>query len=115
VSGASEVASLAVGPDGLVYGLAVPTTLFVYDPAAGKVVHTHGLDAYGSPAWNPMKLGPDGLLYALTDRAILRIRPRSFEVEKLADAPVPITAGLAIGGGKLFFTSRSHVWGFALP
>ena len=92
-----------------------PTRVFVYDPQTRRVIYTYDLGAFGPPAWNPMKAGPDGRLYVLAQRGILRVQPGTFTVEKLADPPVAIFAGLAIANGKLFFTAGSHVWGFALP
>jgi hypothetical protein len=59
--------------------------------------------------------GPDGTLYVLLSAFILRIKGEKFAVEKIAESPVPITAGLAVKDGWLYFASNAHLWRFRLP
>jgi len=41
--GRSRMMNLLVAPDGLVYGLAVDSTLFVFDPKQRELVHEESL------------------------------------------------------------------------
>ncbi len=109
VSGATEIGLMARGSDGMVYGLA-GTTLFVFDPAKKEVVHTAGLSEYGGGSVNGMGRGSDGNIYLTMTKAVVRVKPGSFEVEKIADAPGTITAGIAVIGGRVYFAIGSHLW-----
>lgn len=57
----------------------------------------------------------DGCLYALFSKAIVRIDPKTYRCEKLADAPGPIRAGIAIQRRRLYFGIGSHLWSMAIP
>jgi streptogramin lyase len=114
VPGASEVFAVEVGPDGLVYGLASGSKYFVFDPKIRKVVHTEDLSAYGALPRHPLILGPDKNIYAIFTKAVVRLEPGTFKNTKLADAPMGITAGLALVKGRLYFSSGSHLWSFDL-
>ncbi|MGC9316568.1 MAG: hypothetical protein ACP5KN_00860 [Armatimonadota bacterium] len=115
VSGAAEVFALQVGPDGLVYGLASGTRLFVFDPARREIVHREDLSEYGGLPRRTLQLGPDGMIYGIFTAAIVRIEPGTFEHEKLADPPRGISAGGAIEGGRIYYASGSHLWSYGLP
>ncbi len=115
VPGAAEVFSLEVGPDGLVYGVASGSRFFVFDPAKKEVIHTEDLSACGDLVRPSLLAGGDGKIYALFSKAIVRIEPGTFKAEKLADAPVPISAGFAIKDGVIYYASGAHLWRFRLP
>jgi outer membrane protein assembly factor BamB len=110
VAGATEVHALQVGSDGLVYGLSTPSWLFAFDPRSRQVTYRYDLRAYGEPAWNAMGSGLDGTIYVLLTNAILKFKPASQQVEKVADPPKPISAGVAVQGDRLYFTIGSHLW-----
>ncbi len=114
VEGASEVFSIEIGPDGLVYGLASGAQFFVFDPESREVVHREDLSAYGGLPRQTLVLGPDGNIYATFTAAIVRITPGTFAHEKLADPPRGISAGAVIHDGRLYYASGSHVWSFDL-
>ena len=114
VPGASEVFSLEVGPDGLVYGLAAGSQFFVFDPNTKEAVHREPMSEYGGLPRPALLRGPDDNIYAIFTKAIVRIEPGTFKHEKLADAPRGISAGLAILGGRLYFASGSHLWSYDL-
>jgi len=59
--------------------------------------------------------GGDGKIYALFSRAIARIQPGTFQVDKLADTPIPISAGFAVKDGVIYFASGAHLWRFRIP
>jgi streptogramin lyase len=114
VPGAAEVYSLALDPDGLVYGIASNRELFVFDPGKREVLHRASLAEYGSLPRQVFVRGEDGRILALLSGAILRIEPKTFAVQRLAEPPVPITAGVALAGGRLYFASGSHLWSYRL-
>ena len=115
VPGAEGVDGLAVARDGLVYAITTPPTFFVFDPATRKIVHKQDLGEFGKIAYNGFKAGPDGRLYAVMAKALLRITPGTFAVEKLADPPAPTRAGTAVVDGRLYFVIGTHLWSLALP
>jgi outer membrane protein assembly factor BamB len=114
VPGAPEVYSLALGADGMVYGIASNVELFVFDPARRQVIHRASLAEYGGLPRQVLVRGEDDRLFAILSKSILRIQPGTFAVEKLADAPVGITAGVAVTRGRLYFASGSHLWSCGL-
>jgi hypothetical protein len=114
VPGAAEVFSLEIGPDGLVYGIASGSRLFVFDPASRTIVKRADLAAYGGLVRPSLILGPDKRIYGALGKAIFRIEPGTFQIEKLADSPVPVTAGLAIFRDKLYFAANARLWSFRL-
>ncbi len=107
--GAAEVSSLEVGPDGLVYGLAGGARFFVFDPKSRQVVHQDDLSAYGGVPRPALINGPDGNIYAIFTKAVVKIEPGTFRHVKLADTPVDIGAGIAVVGGRLFFAGGACV------
>jgi hypothetical protein len=115
VPGDANIVSITVGPNGLVYGLSGNVTFFVFDPKKKEVVHRESLAAYGRVPRHALHMGPDGMLYALMSKLILRINPSTFQHRKLADAPVRISCGGALANGLLCFASDSHVWSFRVP
>ncbi len=113
--GREWIFDLLTGPDGLVYGLASDSTFFVFDPAQRKLVHQEPLgETYGtrSSAQGPrvMTLGPDGNIYILFSRCVVRVEPGTFQHSKVAEMPVASYGGLALVGGRGYFASGSHVW-----
>lgn len=112
VPGATTLHNLELGSDGLVYGLTDNAILFVFDPAARRVVHRESLTAYGTVMYHAMTRATDGNIYAVMGQALLRIRPGSKRAEKLANAPAPITNGIAVVGGRVYFICTSHLWSY---
>jgi len=110
-----NIVSIEVMPDGLVYGLSGRSTFFVFDPKARELVHSESYKAYGGVPRHALHRGPDGKLYAILGKAIVRITPGTFAHEKLADTPTRVTAGGALSNGLLCFACGSHVWTYAVP
>jgi len=112
--GVKNIRDLAVGPDGLVYGLADGPTLFVFDAGARKLVHTEEITRYGALAGGQapriMLLAPDKLIYACFQKAIVRIEPVSFKHEAVFKSPVEIHVGIALLGDRFYFAAGSHVY-----
>jgi len=101
------VRDLVVGTNGLVYGLAEPSRFFVLDPASGRYLTDQSWAEYGPAsgyqAPRCLTFGPDGLLYALFRNAVVRIDPATYEHEAISSPSAPITSGIAILDGRLYF------------
>ena len=52
-----------------------------------------------------MTIGPGGKLYALFREAVVRIEPGTLAHQEIARPNVPITSGIAIVKGRLYFGS----------
>jgi len=115
VPGDGNIISIQVANDGLVYGVSGGSTFFVFDPNSKQVVHSESFSEYGGPPRHALQLGPDGNLYAMMSKAIVKITPGTFAHEKLADTPVNVSAGGALVNGLLCFASGSHVWTYEVP
>lgn len=115
VPGAEEVFSLEVGSDGLVYGIASGSRFFVFDPRERRIEHREDLSRFGSLVRPALISGPGGTVYALLSSSILRIKGENFAVEKIAESPLPITAGLAVKDGWLYFASNARLWRYRFP
>ena len=116
--GRRVLTDMVLADDGLVYGIAQDSTLFVFDPADREVVHEESLEEYGAPAGSQsprmMTLAPDGHLYALFGRAIARITPETFEHERIADSPVSIRTGIVLIDDTLYFGSGARLWSYRI-
>jgi hypothetical protein len=53
-------------------------------------------------------------VYGILGKAVIRIEAGDHRITVLATPPVPITAGLAISGDRLYFASQAHVWSYRL-
>jgi len=62
-----------------------------------------------------LQMGPDGLLYGLTQEEIFFIEPGKDQVLPMAKPPVPITSGMAISGRKIYFGSHAFLYEFEIP
>ncbi len=115
----TAITDLLPALDGLVYGIAGDSTFFVFDPKTRSLVHEEALSDYGPPAGAQgpriMTQGPDGVIYVLFRQAVVTIEPGTFGHRKLADSPVSIGAGVVLLQGRIYFTSGSHVWSYAIP
>jgi len=69
--GTQDIKSLVTAPDGRIYGCA-GSTLFIFDPAAGKIVHKQSAR---EGEIRRMVLWKDGLIYGISDSAIFRFKP----------------------------------------
>lgn len=115
VAGERHVVSMAVAPDGLVHGLTGHATWFVFDAAAGVLVHSESLAAYGSVPRHSLHVDRDGSLMALFSRALVRLDSVALTHAVIATPPEPITAGGALSDGVLVFASGAHVWSYREP
>ncbi len=114
VPGLASIVSLEVAPDGTVWAIGSDATLIVFDPETQEVVRTVDLGVYGAVPHQPITRGPDGMLYLLLGRSILRIDPRTHVIEKIVDAPGGISGGIGILDGRIYFSIDSHLWSAAI-
>ena len=115
VPGDSDIVTIEVGEDGLVYGLSRNCTFFVFDPSSQRVIHSERWTDYGNVPRHAFQRAPDGTLYVMMSKAILRLNPGSFTHQKLADSPTGISTGGALVDGELVFASGSRVWSYQVP
>jgi hypothetical protein len=78
-------------------------------------VHSEDFSEYGGVPRHALHSSPNGHIYALMGRAIVRITPGSFEHVKLSDSQVGIGAGGALHEGVLYFSSGTHLWSYQIP
>jgi hypothetical protein len=101
------VRDMVLAPDGLVYGLAEPSRLFVFDPIKGEILFDEAIIGYGpaSGYQSPrcMSVGPDGHIYALFREAVVRFEAGTRAHRAIARPKMPITAGIAICDNRLYF------------
>lgn len=114
VPGAKTILSLAVGVNGMLYGITDNEKIFVFDPESreGKRILDLG---FKEPAEISLQSGPDLRLYGLAKEAIFFVDPRNDQVSLVAKPPVPIHSGMAILGRKIYFGSGANLWEFEIP
>ncbi|MBS3920989.1 MAG: hypothetical protein KG012_19115 [Deltaproteobacteria bacterium] len=111
---ARTILSLAATLDGLVYGVTDNEKVFVFDPDKREVRKVFDL-GLKRPVEVSLQMGPDGLLYGLTQEMIYFIKPGKDEVFPMAKPPVPITSGMAILGREVYFGSHANLYEFEIP
>jgi len=118
--GAQQITDMCLGPDGLAYAVADKKRFFVFDLARKKVVHDEDLTStVGQAIWHQgpriFVPGPKGAIYMLLVKGIARVEPSTFRIALLAKSPVPVGCGGDIVGGRIYFTSGSHLYSYRLP
>ncbi|MBT4141498.1 MAG: hypothetical protein HOE48_26570 [Candidatus Latescibacteria bacterium] len=112
------IRDMVVAPDGLVYGLAEPNRLFVFDPLQGEILSDEPITGYGAAsgyqAPRCMIVGPDDNIYALFREAVVRIDPGTRAHTAIARPPVQITSGIAICNNRLYFGCISRLFSCAI-
>lgn len=110
VPGATDIYSLAVGKDGLVYGITRQAKFFVFDPKTRKVVHRADWSKWGDPLLPGFSLWLDhkGHVHALMRNFVLAVQP-DFSVREEAKLPVAATHGGVLLGNRLYFASGSEL------
>ncbi len=110
----SAIGRMKMGPDGKLYCTGSDAVFFVFDPESRTVLHQESLEEYGGVPVNGMERGPDDNIYVVLTKAIVKITPGTYEVEKIAAAPGDISAGIGITGGRIYFAIGSHLWSIKL-
>lgn len=114
VSGAKTILSLAVSPNGALYGITDNEKVFVFDAERREVKKVFDL-GLRNPIDLSFQKGADGRLYGLAREAVFAIDPKTDEVSVLGIPPVPITAGMAVAGQIIYFGSGANLWQFEIP
>lgn len=117
--GVQSYSDMCLGPGGLVYGITDLNRFFVFDPVKHIVVHQENTEArFGKTAANQSPRifvsGPEKEIYILFVKGIVRVDPRSFKLNLLAESPVPINTGGDYLDGRIFFVSGSHICSYKL-
>jgi len=110
IPGATEITSLAVSGDGLVYGIATGARFFVFDPIRREVIDHTDLSAWGDNVRPGLIRGPNGTVYGLLSHHVFRIDPGEDRPVKIAALPRPATAGLALHDGHLYYAAQAELW-----
>ena len=114
VSEARTILSLAATTEGLVYGITDNEKVFIFDSERREVRKVFDL-GLKRPLDVSLQMGPDGLLYGLTQEMIFFIESGKDQVFPLAKPPVPITSGMAISGRMIYFGSHAELYEFEIP
>jgi hypothetical protein len=100
--------------DGLVYGVAEPDRFFVFDPVKGAFMSDESWKDYGEVSgWQAprcLTIGPDQNLYALFRDAVVCIERGTLAHRAISRPDLPITSGIAIAGGRLYFGSGPRLF-----
>ena len=115
VPGSKAIAHMKQDATGTVHGITQESVYFTYDPVSHKLLQTRDLSKNGTPVRDGMALAEDGTLYGLLPGGIYRILPGTNSPEFLPAPPCPITCGMAMLNGKLYFGSQTHLWSCTLP
>jgi hypothetical protein len=111
---AQSYSDLYLGKDGLVYGITDRKIFFVFDPAKREIIHREDAAARFGPGTakeSPRIFVPcpDGKVYLLFRKGIVRLKTGSFELEMAAESPVPVDTGGDYLDGRIYFVSGSHL------
>lgn len=112
VLGAKSINDL-IAADGKIYGFA-DKTLFVFDPAAQRIIKTLPSPFQGMP-YNSVGLGPDGLIWGLSNDGIFTIDPKTDAMALAAKAPEPISSGFVLQGRDIYYASDAAIYRFRIP
>ena len=96
--GVQEYSDLCLAPGGMVYGITDKKKFFVFDPVKKQVIHEQPSDVdfgrtTGEQSPRIFVKGKNGEIYILFNSSIAKVEPNSFKLIKVADSPVPISAG----------------------
>lgn len=111
---AKTILSLAATSDGILYGITDNEKVLVFDPDKREIRKVFDL-GFKNPIDISLQVGPDGRLYGLSKEAIFVIDPKDNRISLLAKPPVPISSGMAVLGGKIYYGSGANLWEFEIP
>lgn len=108
VPGAAKINNLVLAPGGKLYGIAGASQVFSFDIRT-RTVQLLGKLPISGVVYSSAGLGPDGSIYGLATEGVYRINPKTGQCGLYAPSVVPITAGLAILGGRIYYASGPTV------
>jgi hypothetical protein len=98
----------------VVYGITENGKVFVFDAERREIKKVFDL-GFKNPVEISLHPGPEGRLYGLAEEAIFMIDPKDDQVSPLIKPSVPITSGMAMIGGKIYFGSDGNLWEVEIP
>jgi hypothetical protein len=112
--------NLALGANGIVYGMADAFRFFAFDPRSRTVLHEEDTTERFGPigyqqGQRKLVAAPDGTLYLLLLNALLRVDQATHRLIFVAQPPVPLRFGGDILDGRFYFASASHLGSWQLP
>ncbi|OIB03860.1 hypothetical protein AK95_09595 [Paenibacillus sp. LC231] len=117
IQGAKEIAQLAPGVKGILYGLTSESVFFVYDADLKQVVHWSDLSTWGRIVRQGLLMTErEGrpFLLGLLSRALFTVNPVNMEPELLDRLPAEATSGIACLNGDVYFGSFAELWRYRL-
>lgn len=117
--GIQSYSDMCIGPDGLVYGIADWSELFVFDPVKRVIVHRQNMkEKFGNTtsAQSPRIFvrGPKNEIYILFVKGIVKLEPGTYHTTMIAESPLPINAGGDYLDGRIYFVNGSHICSYKL-
>ncbi|WP_157970362.1 Vgb family protein [Albibacterium indicum] len=117
--GVQSYTDMCHAPNGLIYGLADRKIFFVFDPERKELVHQYDLTAeFGITAGEQSPRifvhGEEGETYLLLRKGIAQINPQNYQINLLAESPIPIDAGGDYLTGRIYFVGGSHIYSYQL-
>ena len=120
IDGVERYNDMIVGPDGMIFGIADRTLLFVFDPQERESVHTADLSEDLGRAVHQQGPRifievPDGRIFALFQAGIAQLNPETYELAMVAEAPVRLGNGGAYFEGRLYFAGGANLFSWQVP
>lgn len=109
VQGARGIVMMVVDKRGLVHGFTDHMKYFVYNEAEREVLHVADLSAYGINVRGGLTQDADGTIYGAFSNILFTVDTGSFTVIPLAKPPLPVTSGLAVSNGRLYYAAGSRL------
>jgi hypothetical protein len=110
---AREIAWIAVDGAERIHGMTSEAVYFVFDPRGGRLLQAQDLSGWGRPVRAGMVRADAGRLYGALSGALYEVDLALGRAVRIVRTPVPVTAGLALAGNRLFFGSGAHLWSYA--
>lgn len=110
---------MCLGPNGVAYGIGDGSRFFAFDPEMRKLLVEDDLkDTFGHIGYQQGQrkfvTAPDGSIYLMLIKKIVRIDPATHRPSLVAESPVPIHGGGDFFDGRLYFASASHLYSYRL-
>jgi hypothetical protein len=112
--GVQEYSDMCMGPNGLIYGMADRKRFFVFDAAKRSIVYDRDIStdlglSTGEQGPRIFVRDPEGAVYVLFVKGIVRVDPATYALTMLAESPVSVDAGGDFLDGRIYFSSGSHL------
>lgn len=112
VSGAKSIMVLTRDERHRLHGITDDRRYFVWDAELGRTVHTADVSIWGSVVANGFVQDRNQTIVGVMQHAIFTVDTARLALRLLAVPPKPITAGLTLLDGKLYFGCGSELWAY---